>query len=254
MVSSIDIKYWLRSGSLSFMRNRTRPESRSLAAVRWNGHPVYYRPGTSDMTLIYRILLKPGKKREYRFPAELSPRTILDIGGNIGVTPILLARTFPGAVIHCFEPVPENFELLRRNVAPYPNIHAHCVALGREDSKREIFFSDDPDNFGGFSFFEAGSDRGKQIPVVVRGVRAYFEEQRLPPPDLIKIDTEGAEYEILTSFDPEMLARVTWISGELHGERDFELLGFLSKWFDISIRKELRSRLSMFEAINKGRP
>ncbi len=251
MLSSVDLKYWLRSGSLSFMRNRSKPRQ-ELAAVRWNGHPIYYRPGTSDMTLIYRVLFKPEKKREYRFPAELAPKTVLDIGGNIGVTPVYLAQRFPNATIHCFEPVPENFALLEKNAAPYPNIRPHRVALGAADDERGIFFSDNPSNFGGYSFYEAGSDSGRQVKVTVRSVESYFRDVGIPQPDLIKIDTEGSEFEILKSFAPDVLSRVTWITGELHGQRDFELLDYLSKWFEISLKKELRSRLSIFEAVNRA--
>ena len=40
--------------------------------------------------------------------------------------------------------------------------------------------------------------------------------------DLIKIDTEGAEYDILTSIKKELLTKTSWITGELHGNRDFE--------------------------------
>ena len=44
--------------------------------------------------------------------------------------------------------------------------------------------------------------------------------------DVIKIDTEGAEWEILTSIDRTLLSQVRVIMGELHGRRDFELLDY----------------------------
>lgn len=221
------------------------------ASYAWNGRPIHYRPGTSDCKIIYEILLKRGRKGEYWLPSGLSPRTILDIGGNIGITAVYLANRFPDATIHVFEPIPANFELLERNVAPYPRIHAHAVALGGQDGELDMFASDHTDNYGGFSLFERGVDSSKRTKVLVRHAQSYLDEKNIPQPDLIKIDTEGSEYEILTALRPELIERVQWIIGELHAERDFELLAYLSKWFDIGAKKSIGKRLFMFNACNK---
>ena len=198
------------------------------------------------------ILLKPGSKAEYALPDAIRPRVIYDIGGNIGLTSIYFANRFPAADIHVFEPVPANFELLKKNVAPYPRVQAHQVALGASDGELDMFGSDNANNFGGFSFFAQGVDASKRTPVVLRHAQRYIDEQGLPQPDLIKIDTEGAEHAILSSLDKALLGRVQWIIGELHGERDFELLAHLSQWFDIGMRKAMNRRLFMFNAGNRA--
>ena len=86
----------------------------------------------------------------------------------------------------------------------------------------------------------------------VRTPRAIIEDGTAPPPELIKIDVEGAEYDILAAFEPRVLERVGWITGELHGNRSFELLEFLSRWFDIETRKTLGKRLFNFLARNRS--
>jgi FkbM family methyltransferase len=242
------LKYWIRSGSFEFMLNQNRRGP--VASLAWNQKPLFYRPGTSDLTLIYRVLLKPAHKREYLLP-ELQPKTVLDIGANIGVTSVLMAQKYPEAQIYAFEPVPENFELLERNTAGYSNIHCFAFALGDRDAELSIRASDDPANFGGFSFFEAGTDTQKKSNVQLRHVNHVLKELRLESVDLIKIDTEGAEHSILTTLDPAILEKVQWITGELHGNQDFALLNYLSDRFDIAIHKGLRSRLSVFEAALK---
>jgi hypothetical protein len=56
------LKYLLRSGSLQFARDHERAVAPgTLASYVWNGHPVWYRPGSSDTELIYKILLKRGR-------------------------------------------------------------------------------------------------------------------------------------------------------------------------------------------------
>ena len=110
---------------------------------------------------------------------------------------------------------------------------------------------EDHDNPGGFSMFNLGVDKSKKEAITVKNSRTYLEELGIDKVDLIKIDTEGSEYNILTTMDPEILSNVRWIIGELHGERDFELLAYLSQWFDIDMKKSLRSRLFNFCARNK---
>jgi hypothetical protein len=69
--------------------------------------------------------------------------------------------------------------------------------------------------------------------------------------DLVKIDTEGAEWEILTAMEREFLGGVRVIMGELHGRRDFELLHYLQPMFHIGAKKQLRTRLFNFFAVNR---
>ena len=77
MLSKTDIKYLVRSGSLRFMRDsRAMGNGNLTGELNWNGHPVYYRAGSSDCEVLYKILLKKGKKgRMSRFllSAQSSP-------------------------------------------------------------------------------------------------------------------------------------------------------------------------------------
>ena len=53
----------------------------------------------------------------------------------------------------------------------------------------------------------------------------------------------------MTSLSEEVLSRTSWIAGELHGEKDFELLNYLENLgFLVSLKKEIDNRLFMFSA------
>lgn len=54
---------------------------------------------------------------------------LVDAGAMIGNHTAYLAAFVPHTAIHAFEPAPVNLELLRRNVAPYPSVTVHPVAL-----------------------------------------------------------------------------------------------------------------------------
>lgn len=253
MLRKSELKLLLRSHSWSLTRSSHQafvPGS-PLSEYQWNGHVIRYRPGTSDAHLIYGILLKKGKKAEYRLPEKLSPKVILDIGANVGISSVYFANRFPQADIYAIEPMPENFEVLKRN-AEGRRVTPINVGLDSQDGQRELILSPDASNFGGLSFYQRGAaPDAKRVMIATRSPASLLRELGVGRVDMIKIDTEGAEYSILTAFDPELLKEVTWITGELHGEQDFELLAYLSQWFDIELKRSFKKPLFIFNACNK---
>lgn len=257
------LKALVRSRSLRFARDFVLPDSlqtqRDLASIEWtsgDGLEVFYRPGTTDTGLIYDILLRPGSSAEYWFPSSISPRTILDIGANIGIATRLLAYRYPHAVIHAFEPIPENFELMKMNVRRLPNVVPHLYGLGAADRELEMRIGDDNRaNKGGYSMF-ANARGATAVSVQVRGVRSTLTELAIRAVDIIKIDTEGAEFEILSALPEEILRTVQWICGELHTEHidepsDFKALALLSRRFDVQVSKPMFKRNYPFAALRK---
>ena len=254
MFSKHTLKWLLRSRSLQFTGDRdpSRYVPGAVSSFRRRGRKVHYRPGSSDPEVIYKILLRRGAKAEYYIPEDFSPGCIWDIGGNIGAASLYFSECYPQAQIHSFEPMPENQAMIERNIEGLDRIRVHPFALGAKEGKLEIRPSDSERNLGGFSFYDAGTAKVRGQEVQVRTPRSVIGSGTAPPPELIKIDTEGAEYDILTAFDPDVLARVRWITGELHGIRSFELLEFLSQWFDIDAKKTLGKRLFNFSAKNRN--
>jgi FkbM family methyltransferase len=60
--------------------------------------------------------------------------TVIDVGANIGLFALeVLKRAGGRARIHCFEPIPETFELLRMNLGSYGSerVRLHRAGLGR---------------------------------------------------------------------------------------------------------------------------
>jgi len=251
MLTKRDLKILLRSRSWDFMKDCKKPQSDGSPGVtQWNGKPIYYRPGTSDCRIISEILFVP--RCEYHVPRDLKPKIIVDLGANIGIASIYFAHQFPDSEIFAFEPEEENFLLLEKNIQSCENARAFPVGLGNEDEVKEVYFSDNPNNYGGFSFFPAGSNTSMKKKVQVKKASDYFREIGISRVDLMKIDTEGSEFEIITDLDPNMLKEIEWIVGELHGIRDFEMLAYLDQWFDISVKRSFEKRLFMFQAWNRN--
>ncbi len=121
--------------------------------------------------------------------------SFLDIGANIGSF-TLIASEQEKARVYAFEPHPETFRLLQRNVElnRRNNVSLFNVALGQADGK--VFLSDD-----------AGSTTNHIEPVksertvAVRCMRidTVCSEHAIHP-QYVKIDVEGFEYDVLAGF------------------------------------------------------
>jgi FkbM family methyltransferase len=143
-------------------------------------------------------------------------RTIFDVGANVGDVTRRLARDHPAAVFHAFEPAPETFATLQRRTAHLTNVHAHAIALGAESGRRTLRQFD---NSRLSTLAEAAAfvetfhpePRGT-VTVETTTLDAFAAEHGIETVDLLKIDTEGLDYEVLTG-GARLLAnrRVTFV-------------------------------------------
>src|SRR5205814_2260980 len=111
-----------------------------LAKLRWRGHDVFYRSATSDPLAIYQVLLRQRGKAEYYLPPALQPEVILDIGSNIGASILFFHEQFPAARIYGFEPHPETFRVLQKNVGSLPSVEVFNYGLGAADANISVPF------------------------------------------------------------------------------------------------------------------
>ena len=166
-------KLLARSRNVAFVRDALAPFDPAPRSIEWQGMRLHYRPGSSDPWAIYNHLMKPRERDEYAPPREFplardAVRTVLDIGANVGVTALYFSQIFPNANIYAFEPAPDNFAVLAKNVANCARIRAFNFALGARDATLELYASDNPVNFGGYSLHAAGSDTARKLQIPVR--------------------------------------------------------------------------------------
>ncbi len=245
------LKVFWRSKSLSFAINTARGiTSSSLRKIRWHGHDIFYRPGTSDPIAIYQVLLRSGVKAEYYVPPALNPKVIVDVGSNIGASILSFHSQFPSAKIFGFEPHPETFKILQSNVGQIPGVLVSNFGLGAEDAM--ISVSCDGIDFSGFRTKVGTADPNGMATTQcqVRNAGAALNDLGVSEVDLIKIDCEGAEYEVLSALPREILARCKWIVGEMHDSSGFELLELLSAHFDLDLKKRMFAPFFRFHACN----
>lgn len=248
-----------RSRSLRFSLDVVRARTLALAGVRgqplanvpWRGHDVVYRPATSDPLAIYQVLLRQRGKAEYYLPPSLQPEVILDIGSNIGASILFFHEQFPAARIYGFEPNPETFRVLQKNVGSLPSVEVFNYGLGAADATVAVPF--DGADFSRFMSKDKTADwSGPLSPTScqIKHAGDVVRDLGLRKVDLIKIDCEGAEYDVLTSLPPDTLFQSKWIVGEMHDESAFPLLALLAPHFDLDLKKRMFAPFFRFHACN----
>jgi FkbM family methyltransferase len=122
------------------------------------------------------------------------PATILDVGANVGLFSLVARHHFPRAVIHCYEPNPELHGCLRGHVEPL-QVEVFEEAVGSRMARADM---------GG-----SGQSLFKNVVVSADGTlpMTAFDtavERIGGSVDLLKLDCEGAEWDIIEnarSFD-----------------------------------------------------
>lgn len=120
---------------------------------------------------------------------------IFDIGGNIGWYSNHLSKKLSTAVIHAFEPIPETFSQLERNVKlnKSSNIILNNVALS--DSQRTLTFYYSPLQTGASSSINITENADMvELQCQTNTIDNYMEENNILQLDFIKCDVEGAEF------------------------------------------------------------
>jgi len=138
-----------------------------------------------------------------------NPAVVFDIGASNGVWSDVMQRTFPTAEYHLFEPlaeaVPFYKEDLRQRLERYRNFHLHPIALSDRSGTAEMFATHDA---WGSSLLDRGDipEVKQRIVVPLETLDEFVVKNRLPLPQVIKLDVQGAEQRILSGGRETMLA------------------------------------------------
>ncbi len=154
-----------------------------------------------------------------KFLRELSPRAvIIDIGAHIGIFSVLAAYSVPESTVLCFEPLPENFEMLKKNIAlnhMEPRVRAFKLAVSGSNAPREFHFF--TERVGSSLFFIPGQTATRTISVQCTTLDKILAAHGNRC-DFLKIDCEGAEHEILCAVSNPSFEGIKTITLETHDQ------------------------------------
>ncbi|WP_238527548.1 FkbM family methyltransferase [Candidatus Nitrosarchaeum limnium] len=137
---------------------------------------------------------------------------IVDVGAHIGLFALFASQFCKNGKIYCFEPIKENYEMLsdNTNLNEIKNIIPLNLAVSKENEHVRIYLDLDE---SAHSIFPQGNTF---VDVKSTTVKRFFDEYKIENCDLVKIDCEGAEYEIIDSIPEEYFSRINKIIIEYH--------------------------------------
>lgn len=133
----------------------------------------------------------------------------VDVGANIGYFSVLAAsRVGEQGAVFAFEPDPDNYRLLLANAALnalQQRITPVQAALSDVAGDGQLFLS--ADNLGDHQVY-ASEEARPSVPIVLYNGSQFLQdglEGRLQRLDLLKVDTQGSEYQVIAGLLPLLL-------------------------------------------------
>jgi FkbM family methyltransferase len=155
---------------------------------------------------------------------DIAPNsTVIDIGANAGYFTLFAASVFPQAKLFSFEPVPVNYALLRRHADLNASKKIICFPQAVAGYSGEISLTfDSSDSFTtSATMFSPRKAMQSSLSVSCTTLKKIMDENGIAKCELLKMDCEGAEYDILYNCPTEYLRRIDQIAMEVHhGERE----------------------------------
>ncbi len=134
----------------------------------------------------------------------LEPRTIIDVGANVGQFSVAAAKTYDDIHIYSFEPNPESVAKMRQNVKGLKQIQIFPVALGYEKGEADFHVNAHshsssllPLAKGHLDAFPEAFEK-QTIKVNVCTLDEISPELELERPVLLKLDVQGFEAAVLS--------------------------------------------------------
>ena len=183
---------------------------------------ILFRPKL--LILIFKKIYLPVYV-QYEWLKKFNIGTIVDIGANRGNVTVALASLCPNADIYAFEPIKNEYNILKQKVKHLRHATVINAALSNKNGTASFFIN----TFSPSSSMLPLSTLGKKITppltnkTTVRTVTldTYFKNKKLKHPIFIKIDVQGAEH-IVFEGGKNFLKQTSVIHVETSYEKIYE--------------------------------
>lgn len=177
------------------------------------------RDDTSDLAVIgssFAGVAGSGLVDEYGLASLYISGRFVDVGAHVGAVTVAVLLDNPDATAVCVEPIPENVEVLRANLAHNGLTDRTTVIEGAVGTRTVHYNWSGTETLETNRFISNGSGTvfGGEWPHETLTVRRVPLRELLPA-DAMKLDCEGGEWLL---FRERGIAKVPLIFGEYHGE------------------------------------
>jgi len=176
-------------------------------------YPISLRPNTTDYDVFYQLFAKA----EYDLPIPLNfdPQLIIDAGANIGLAAVYFKNKYPNATVISIEPDSENFEMLKKNTAPYDNVFTEEAGLWNKETYITV---EDTYGLGAHGMIVKENNDPVENSLKAVTIDSLLEKYNLKEQyiDILKVDIETSEKYFFASNYESWLPRTRLLIVELH--------------------------------------
>ena len=224
-----------------------------------NGLDCYYISSQQETELIFSEIFTDQQYLKHGIVVSEGD-CIFDVGANIGLFTLFLNQSFNSLKIYSFEPIPSIFEVLEKNMQLHSIKNVFLFNYGiSSENQTEVGFTFYPNMAGNSTikplekieqrnvmesllsqeeveyFFQCQQVRGE-----LKTLSSIISELEIETINLLKIDVEGAEYEVLQGIEEKDWEKIKQIIIEVHdiegrAEKINKML--ITHGFDIIIEK-----------------
>ena len=201
---------WRRGASLAW---RDRPSADGSTTLAWPGYRTdfHVRLGASDLRTFVHVVADAG----YELPFPVEPTVVVDAGANTGMASAYFAEQWPDALVIAVEPDEENFALLERHTAAYPNVRRVRAALWTAPGT--VPLSDPGEGPWAYRVDVDGTvpATGTAVEVPAVDLPTLLADHGVDHVDVLKCDIEGSELEVFAD-SARWIDKVDVVVAELH--------------------------------------
>jgi len=142
---------------------------------------------------------------------------IIDIGANIGAFSILTASIAKNVKVYAYEPMADNFDLLLNNIRINKLdkiIKPFNLGISQKCEERKLYLNN---RSSGHSLYSKNKHQGS-INVRCISLKQCFDKNKIDICHLLKMDCEGAEFEILYNTPHDYFYKIKEIRMEWHNQ------------------------------------
>ena len=153
-----------------------------------------------DYHLISVLLKEKFVEGQYYFDTVKQQPVIIDCGANIGISALYFKSLYPHSIVHCFEPYSKAVEYLKRNIEEngLQDVHVHREAVAASDGEIKLNIPADANMLNPSVLVSANSPASEMVKSIKLSSFINSVDEEI---DLIKLDVEGAEYEIVEDLN-----------------------------------------------------